>query len=414
MRRRRDAFKSRLQPCHGLYELTAANASLAIGIVANGAAYQKGIMFGENALAGCDGTTSGGYAPAFITAQHQDYETWRDNGGIGVVAARIRSHVTTQSAEINFVNDALEVRDITDAATWLRIEGAASTVNHVRIIPAAAGGYPAFTPGGPDANIGFVINPKGAPAQTVYVSGRVLVTTEMQVGAAGVASGKLRLDGLTSGVVLVTVKNIAGTWTLTLLDNDGAANQLLKTDGNGVTEWVTLAASNLSNGVTGSGKVVLESAPTILGGFTVKTADNAKAMFVATSTGSPVNYIESSAKPTGSAPQFNAQGDDATVGLNFNSKNNGDVTFGSGAVWALQVTPVATMVNRLRVLAAATGNPALLQAVGSDTNVDLQLTPQGSGLVRFGAHSVLGAETMTGYITVKDAGGSSRKLAVVS
>lgn len=36
------------------------------------------------------------------------------------------------------------------------------------------------------------------------------------------------------------------------------------------------------------------------------------------------------------------------------------------------------------------------------------------GILNFGTHSAIGAETVTGYITVKDSGGTSRKLAVVS
>ena len=37
-----------------------------------------------------------------------------------------------------------------------------------------------------------------------------------------------------------------------------------------------------------------------------------------------------------------------------------------------------------------------------------------SGVINYGTHSAIGAETVTGYITIKDSGGTSRKLAVVS
>ena len=47
-------------------------------------------------------------------------------------------------------------------------------------------------------------------------------------------------------------------------------------------------------------------------------------------------------------------------------------------------------------------------------NMDVVLTPKGTGRVRFGSHAAIAAETITGYITVKDAGGTERKLAVVS
>lgn len=56
--------------------------------------------------------------------------------------------------------------------------------------------------------------------------------------------------------------------------------------------------------------------------------------------------------------------------------------------------------------------PAVTAAASG--NVDLTLSGAGTGLVRFGTHSAVAAETVTGYITIKDAGGVSRKLAVVS
>jgi hypothetical protein len=57
----------------------------------------------------------------------------------------------------------------------------------------------------------------------------------------------------------------------------------------------------------------------------------------------------------------------------------------------------------------------LLAVVGLDTaGVDLQLTPKSSGYVRFGTHSAIGAEALSGYIEIKDAGGTVRKVAVVA
>lgn len=50
---------------------------------------------------------------------------------------------------------------------------------------------------------------------------------------------------------------------------------------------------------------------------------------------------------------------------------------------------------------------------GTD-NIDLRLTPAGTGRVMFGSHSAVGAEVVTGYITIKDAGGTERKIAVIS
>ena len=49
---------------------------------------------------------------------------------------------------------------------------------------------------------------------------------------------------------------------------------------------------------------------------------------------------------------------------------------------SLRVTPVASAVNYLNVLGAATGGAATLSAQGSDTNIDLNLTPKGTGVAK--------------------------------
>lgn len=41
-------------------------------------------------------------------------------------------------------------------------------------------------------------------------------------------------------------------------------------------------------------------------------------------------------------------------------------------------------VNGIKLVGAATGSPPEVQAVGSDTNVDLELVPQGTGVVACG------------------------------
>ena len=75
---------------------------------------------------------------------------------------------------------------------------------------------------------------------------------------------------------------------------------------------------------------------------------------------------------------------------------------------------VASAVNYPTLNASVTGSPIILAAAGTDTNIDLQLTTKGTGVVRFGTHAAITTETLSGYITIKDAGGTSRKVAVVS
>jgi hypothetical protein len=65
-----------------------------------------------------------------------------------------------------------------------------------------------------------------------------------------------------------------------------------------------------------------------------------------------------------------------------------------------------TAANQV-ILAAETAG------TGAD-DIDVTLTPAGTGRVRYGTHAAVTTETVTGFIEIKDAGGTIRKLAVVS
>lgn len=67
-----------------------------------------------------------------------------------------------------------------------------------------------------------------------------------------------------------------------------------------------------------------------------------------------------------------------------------------------------------RLALSSTTTVATVAAETDTGDMDLALTPAGAGRVRYGTHSAIGAETVTGYIEIKDAGGTVRKLAVVS
>jgi hypothetical protein len=85
----------------------------------------------------------------------------------------------------------------------------------------------------------------------------------------------------------------------------------------------------------------------------------------------------------------------------------GTVTSGPVAFFA----PVASSVNWLSFAGSATGNPPVIAASGSDTDVDLRLVPQGAGVVRYGTYTA-GVVAQAGYITIKDNVGTTRRLLV--
>jgi hypothetical protein len=130
-------------------------------------------------------------------------------------------------------------------------------------------------------------------------------------------------------------------------------------------------------------------------------------------TASAVNYVQVTGAATGNGPQISAQGSDATVNLALASKGSGSsVLFQFNGLNAFQVTGTGTVVNRLRATAAIAGASPVFDVVGTDTDIDLTLTPKGAGVVKFGTYTVSALLAVAGYITIKDSGGTTRRLLV--
>ncbi len=131
---------------------------------------------------------------------------------------------------------------------------------------------------------------------------------------------------------------------------------------------------------------------------------------------SAVNYLLAQGSGTGLNPALIAQGSDANISVTIASKGSGNVGIctGTGAVGSFFVTHTASGVNWVQTTGSTTGNAVSMTAGGSDTNIDFLLGGKGTGVLRFGTHSAIAAETVTGYITIKDSAGNTRKLAVLS
>lgn len=69
-------------------------------------------------------------------------------------------------------------------------------------------------------------------------------------------NGGVVLPGTTSGRVIVQPASAAGSWTMALPTGAGSANQVLTTDGNGVTSWTTPGASSVASGITRTTSVI--------------------------------------------------------------------------------------------------------------------------------------------------------------
>ena len=131
-------------------------------------------------------------------------------------------------------------------------------------------------------------------------------------------------------------------------------------------------------------------------------------------TASAVNYVQVTGAATTGSVALSSQGSDTNVSLNLITKGTGVIRFYTAAASSEQfrVTHTAgTIVNYATVTGNIAGSSPTFSVAGSDTDIDLTLTPKGAGAVRFGTYtaSVL---TPTGYITIKDSGGTTRRLLV--
>jgi hypothetical protein len=80
--------------------------------------------------------------------------------------------------------------------------------------------------------------------------------------------------------------------------------------------------------------------------------------------------------------------EDTTPQLGGQLDVNGNA-LGDGTAELLKFSETASAVNELTAKNAATGNAPELQATGDDINIDLKLTPKGTGGVKVGSNNVV-------------------------
>jgi hypothetical protein len=79
----------------------------------------------------------------------------------------------------------------------------------------------------------------------------------------------------------------------------------------------------------------------------------------------------------------------------------------------LLFTKTASAVNYLTITNSTAAAAPAISAAGDDAAIDLALIPKSTGVVKFGVFASTASEVVTGYITIRDAAGTLRKLAVI-
>lgn len=238
--------------------------------------------------------------------------------------------------------------------------------------------------------------------------------------AAGVTASSL------TSVGTLTALTVSGTSTLGVT-RASAADGAITFGVAGTTRGVRITTSSFGSSIDGVDNTLnatyqpLTILASVLGLYNsgggnvqIGTGSNLT-QFSVTHTASAVNYATITGSATGGNVTYGVAGSDTNISKEYRTKGAGFHLFttNTGQV-QLQITHTASAVNYPVITGSATGNAVTISTGGSDSNIDFAITPKGTGNVRFGTHSAIAAETVTGYITVKDSAGNTRKLAVVS
>jgi hypothetical protein len=178
--------------------------------------------------------------------------------------------------------------------------------------------------------------------------------TTLTLGAAGVATGTLNIAGTTSGTVTVTTADAAGTWTLTLPANDGTANQVLTTDGAGVTSWQTNGTGTVSS-VSFTGGLISVATATTTPSMTVAGTSGGIPYFSsgttwATSAALAANSLVKGGG-AGAAPSTITTGTGVLTALGVNTGSAGAMVLFNGALG----TPTSGTLTNATGLPVSTG-----------------------------------------------------------
>jgi hypothetical protein len=312
-----------------------------------------------------------------------------------------------------------------------RVAHTASAVNYVQVTGGATGNTPAISVQGSDSAQGLGIFSKGGSAVNFWTGGTNTTRALAIFGNSGnVVNGFTITPTLAGGSPSFAV---AGTDTNIdlALTTKGTGALRVNTGGGEQFRVTDTASANIywaaTGGVGGSGRATLTTA-----GNTTATSmqianhtaapvilltGNTEQLRVA-HTASAVNFVQVTGAATTAAPQIVSAGSDTNVNLSLSSKGTGTVSIYSNSANVnsrhLDILHTGSVVNRFQITGSVAGSPVVLGVNGSDTNIDLALTPKGTGNVRFGTFTADMTLVVQGFIEVKDSGGTIRKLAVIA
>ena len=306
----------------------------------------------------------------------------------------------------------------------------ASAVNYVQVTGSATTAQPLISTQGSDTNISLSLTSKGSGNVNFWTNNSAsrqfavthttgtVVNYATVTGSATGAAPSFSVAGTDTDIALnLTTK---GTGAVNFNTGTTSALQFQVADTASAVNYVQVSGGAVNNGP----KVTFTGTDTnIAGVFVLKGASSFRfntnntigtEQFRVLHTASSVNYVQVTGAATTGYPTISAQGSDANSGFYFQAKGTGSIRFstsGANSNEQFRINNTTSAVNYLQATGSATGTSPAFSVAGTDTDIDLSLTPKGAGLVRFGTYTA-GAPAATGYISIKAADGTTYKLLV--
>jgi hypothetical protein len=302
--------------------------------------------------------------------------------------------------------------------------GGAGSANYLQQTGAVTTETPLFQALGTDTNISLAFESKGTGAIDLVTG-----TKGVNVSNGDTVTAITRVAGGTGYTVAPTVTisapNIAGgvQATATCTVTAGVVNTTftITNAGSGYLEQPTITLTPVSGGAgatayasVGAGTIIRSLGSTgtqALDFYTPSGLISGLPQFRIRDTSGDSYWVSST---TGGGALFTVLGNaNATATIVANGTGFVSMrTQGGSQAEQLRVTNTTSAVDYVQITGSTTANKAVtISAQGSDTDVDLSLTPKGTGKIRFGTHTAT-ILTPTGYIEIKDSGGTSRRLLV--
>ena len=217
----------------------------------------------------------------------------------------------------------------------------------------------------------------GGSAQTFWMERNPTANTAgngLTVQAGGATSAATDKNG---GSLTLSAGTATGTGSSSIAFQTATAQGSTNTTDNAPTTKMT---------ITGAGNVGIGTASP---SATLDVGNSSGSALRVVPVTSEVNYVQINGSATGTNPSISGFGSDTNVGLSFNTQGTGNINLRTGNNIQAQVFNTASAVDYLTFTGGATGSPGTvtISAAGTDTNVNIALTPKGSGNVGIGTTS---------------------------